>query len=220
VSDDDPRHGTTRGYAAGCRRACCREARNTDERTRRKRRQVLGIVRSVPASGTQRRIRALMAIGWTSADIATRAGWGTPQAVTELLAVRRTVFVATAATIAAIYDDLCMTPGPSEKNRRDAQRKGWPPPLAWDDIDDPDEAPHGWRYQPSTRLDTILDLIDQGVGISAVVAELGISAKGVERWLERHGRRDLYVTLRDREDKPMTYRNQWTKPQDAKGSAA
>lgn len=26
VADDDPRHGLERGYAAGCRKPCCREA--------------------------------------------------------------------------------------------------------------------------------------------------------------------------------------------------
>lgn len=145
MRDDDPRHGTTAGHAAGCRLICCREARNTDERRRRKHRQVLGIVRAVPATGTQRRIRALMAIGWTSEEIRRRAGWGTPQAVTELLTTRTTVYRHTAATIADVYAELCMTPGPSAKNRREAMKKGWAPPLAWEDIDN-DAAPVGVGY--------------------------------------------------------------------------
>jgi hypothetical protein len=141
VSPDDPRHGTTAGYSAGCRLGCCREARNYDERMRRKHRDVLGIRRSVPAIGTQRRIQALMVLGWTSRDIAGRCGWATPQAVTELLTARRFLQRDTASAVAAAYDELSMLPGPSRQNRRRCQRKGWAPPLAWDNIDDPDEVP-------------------------------------------------------------------------------
>lgn len=59
MSPDDPRHGTTAGHAAGCRLTCCREARNSDERQRRKHREVLGIIRTVDKTGTVRRIQAL-----------------------------------------------------------------------------------------------------------------------------------------------------------------
>lgn len=140
----DPRHGTTRGFSAGCREDCCRIIRNLDEARRRKYRQVLGITRSVSAVGTQRRIRALMAIGWTSRDIAARCGWTTTQAVTELLTDRKYVYSGTHDRIVAAYNGLSMTVGPSDKNRRDARRKGWAPPLAWDDdIDDPAAKPRG-----------------------------------------------------------------------------
>lgn len=142
MSPDDPRHGTTAGHCAGCREDCCREARNYDERMRRKHRAVYGISRSVPAVGTQRRIRALMVLGWTSRDIAERCGWTTPQAVTELLTARRFLQRSTAALVAATYEQLSMRPGPSAQNRLRAERKGWPPPLAWDNIDDPDELPN------------------------------------------------------------------------------
>lgn len=144
MTPDDPRHGTTAGHYAGCREPCCLDARNADERRRRKHRQALGITRSVPAVGTQRRIHALMAIGWTSRHIATACGWTTPQAVTELLTNRKYVYRSTAKAIAAVYDDLSMRLGPSTQNRRRAAEKGWAPPLAWDNnIDDPRARPRG-----------------------------------------------------------------------------
>lgn len=135
---DDLRHGTPAGHHAGCRNSCCVEARNTYERNRRKRVEV-GHVYSVPAVGSQRRIRALMALGWPGNIIAERAGIKRGQSGISALLQARTVRVATAARIARAYDDLSMRLGPSPVTRARAQRNGWLPPLAWDDgrIDDP-----------------------------------------------------------------------------------
>ena len=41
LTPDDARHGTTTGYAAGCREDCCREANNTYWRDRRRREKQL-----------------------------------------------------------------------------------------------------------------------------------------------------------------------------------
>lgn len=160
MSGDDPRHGSTRGYSAGCRCDPCRKARNEDERNRRKRREVLGVRRLVDGTGTVRRIRALWAMGWRSADIAARCGWGSPQAISELAqptTARRGVFLGTAETVARVYDELCMTPGPSDMTRRRAVRNGYAPPLAWDDIDR-DPEPHA-----PTRDDDLDEVVVQRV---------------------------------------------------------
>lgn len=139
---DDLRHGTPAGHHAGCRNSCCVEARNTYERNRRKRVEV-GHVYSVPAVGSQRRIRALMALGWPGNIIAERAGIKRGQSGISALLQAHTVRVATAARIARAYDDLSMRLGPSPVTRARAQRNGWLPPLAWDDerIDDPVHSP-------------------------------------------------------------------------------
>lgn len=179
MSPDDPRHGTTAGYWTGCRERCCREARNADERLRRKHRDVFGINRSVPAIGTQRRIQALMVLGWTSRDIAERCGWATPQAVTELLTARRFIQRSTAALVAAAYDELSMRPGPSAQNRVRCRRKGWAPPLAWDNIDDPDEVPNfGGR---DTDVDpVVVERLLSGRRIPSTQAE---KVEAMRRWL-------------------------------------
>jgi hypothetical protein len=197
---DDPRHGTTRGHAAGCRCFGCRKARNDDEARRRKYRQVLGVHRRVPALGTQRRIRALMALGWTGRDISNRCGWASAEATTEITKDRQFVYTATAAKIAGVYEELCMTPGPSLKGLREAARKGWPPPLAWDDIDDPNETPTGWQYVSGDRHADLDDLLDRGVGVSEAARVLGCTVRALERWTERHGRRADYnrLTMRER----------------------
>lgn len=159
LPDTDPRHGTTRGHAAGCRETCCREARNADERRRRKHRQVFGARRLVNGTGTVRRIRALWAIGWTSNHIAEACGWRTPQAVTEIAqpaTERRGVYATTAETVAAAYERLCMTPGPSDMNRRRAARQGYAPPLAWNDIDNPAERPKGIAADAADEPDPVV----------------------------------------------------------------
>lgn len=185
MSPDDPRHGTTAGHSAGCRERCCREARNADERRRRKYRDVFGICRLVDNTGTVRRIQALWALGWTSQHIAAAAGWNAPQAVTEIVKVRHGVHRTTAETIARVYDEMSMTLGPSTKNRREAARKGWAPPLAWDDIDR-DLAPVGMEHDGHEDADErVVERILSG--------EWGLRANTDERlavldaWLARGG---------------------------------
>lgn len=193
MTPDDPRHGTTRGHAAGCRQDCCREARNEDERRRRKYRQVLGVHRRIDGTGTRRRIQALWAIGWTSQHIANACGWGTPQAVTEVVGVRRDVYASTATTIARVYDLMSMTPGPSAKNHREAARKGWAPPLSWDEdtIDDPSAKPRGVRTDD--RRDLLADWADlraAGESIEHAAARLGVTVGAIERAEFRAARKE------------------------------
>jgi hypothetical protein len=145
---NDPRHGQTRGYQAGCRDRCCRDARSKHENMRRLA-AAAGHPYTVPTIGTTRRIRALMRLGWRGIDIAHAAGWQSGEAVT-MLTGRTFLNHRTAERIRFAYDQLSMTCGPSEETRRRAEREGWPPPLAWDDdtIDDPNATPQG---VPNTR---------------------------------------------------------------------
>lgn len=91
----------------------------------------------IPAEGTRRRIEALAAIGWSQHEVARRLGksesWG------ERVKRSRRVHRSTAEAVRRIYDELSMTPGPSEWSRSWARAQGWIPPLGWDDdtIDDP-----------------------------------------------------------------------------------
>lgn len=135
----DIHHGTLTGYSKGCRQDCCRRARRLHE-TQRRRDADKGIRYTVPAIGTQRRFRALMRLGWTSQHIGDRIGW-TADHVQIILIQRKQVNRRTAEKVAAAYDEMCMTLGPSKITRSRAERNGWPPPLAWDDIDDPAEQP-------------------------------------------------------------------------------
>lgn len=92
----------------------------------------------IDPTGTVRRIRALQAMGWPLREIGERCGIAT-QNLGTIASGGRGVYASTAARIAKVYDELSMTPGPSNRSRTIARTRGWLPPLAWDDdaIDDP-----------------------------------------------------------------------------------
>lgn len=100
----------------------------------------LGVGALVDGLGTVRRIQALTAIGWTLTSTADAIGWS----LSNLGGLLRKdkVIRGTADLVARLYETRSGTPGPSAAARRLAGRRGWVPPLAWNDIDT-DEKPRG-----------------------------------------------------------------------------
>lgn len=148
MSPDDPRHGTNGGYLQHVfdkESACdpCRDAHNEARRNLWRKRYVRGVDRLyIDATGTARRIRALMALGWRYCDIDQAAGYDAKRATwAHNLTTQERVHLDTAERVARIYDEMSMKPGPSNRLRNLALKRGWAPPLAWDDIDDPAEVP-------------------------------------------------------------------------------
>lgn len=144
----------------------------------------------VDATGTRRRLQALMAIGWRNRDLGARLGI-TGEGVDRTCNNRRLVHVRTAARIAALYDELWDKPGPSDETRRRAAAKGWPPPLWWDDdlIDDPTATSDYTPYRKASRTDrrakaarTVADLSAKGLSAREIGEHLGISRRHVERF--------------------------------------
>jgi transcriptional regulator with XRE-family HTH domain len=107
----------------------------------------------VAAVGSRRRLRALVAIGWTQSALAERLGL-TPANFGPLVHEQPNVTVARRRAVRALYDELWSTPpadtAAARRARNLAQRHGWVPPMAWDDdtIDDPDAVPSGTEKQP------------------------------------------------------------------------
>jgi hypothetical protein len=146
MTSTDPRHGTIAGYnRIPCREQCCKDAM---ARYRRGRDwdHLSGRPRIIDATGTRRRLEALMWLGWSRAVVGRRAG----VSATNMTRLRNatTVTTATAARIADVYDELSMSlPTGSAQAIANVQnlarRRGYLPPLAWDDdtIDDPDFSP-------------------------------------------------------------------------------
>lgn len=96
-----------------------------------------------PGIGARRRVAALLAIGWTHAHLHRQTGGvATGDVIND---PGRRVEAHTYHAIRETYERLCMTPGPSSRNRARARRHGWNPPMAWDEdsIDDPNAIPLG-----------------------------------------------------------------------------
>lgn len=93
------------------------------------------------ATGARRRLQALGALGWSCMEIARRYDGHFVSLANIARGAQSQVGPRLHRLIVTAYDDLAMQPGPHHRTRLDAARKGWAPPLAWDDIDDPAAEP-------------------------------------------------------------------------------
>ena len=80
-----------------------------------------------------------MRAGWPVAEVARRCGLSASTLHNVLEGKHEHCTVATARGIDRTFRDLASTPGPSIKARRLAERRGYAPALAWDDIDTDDD---------------------------------------------------------------------------------
>lgn len=162
----------------------------------------------IPVLGTRRRLQALAALGWRYSDIADRMGVAKCRIGHLAVGVNPTVHRDTAAAVAAVYEQLSMTVGPSQYNRTLAAGRGWAPPLAWDDdrIDDPAGRPRrsGGRaltkgkafdeiaieramagdrvhLTPTERTEAVRRLTDRGLSLSQAAERLGTTKRSVSR---------------------------------------
>lgn len=150
----------------------------------------------VDATGTRRRLQALMAAGWPIRSLEDQAGRHS-SALWKAMHTE-TVFASTAAVVADLFDRLQLIPGPSEQSRRLAQGKGWALPLAWneEDIDDPDGRPYGKRKRgrrastgngdAGSFVDRYLDAAAIDSDVEAVAARLGVTVESVKRQRARY----------------------------------
>lgn len=150
------RHGDATAYQSyGCRCDDAKAAQATYRKRLRWRHHKGDVIR-VPAWRVHRRIRALQALGWPIPELRTRLGYAvTGDWLIDADAVhyRTAVFL----KVDALYRELCMTVGPSRWTRTWAVGRGYAPPLAWDDIDDPDERPKtGQRGRGRTDVDPVV----------------------------------------------------------------
>ncbi|MEV4287401.1 hypothetical protein AB0K40_17995 [Nonomuraea bangladeshensis] len=136
----------------------------------------------IDATGTRRRIQALAAIGWTLTEQGHRIGRAPTSMCYLALARGDKVTAAVAARVAALYDELSMTPAPesdtSRRSRARAETRGWAPPLAWDDetIDDPAAVPDlGQQVSRAVAVAENADeLARQGLSPQQVAERLGV----------------------------------------------
>jgi DNA-binding CsgD family transcriptional regulator len=109
--------------------------------------------RLVPSLGTERRLQALVAVGYTESELATRLGMNIGNFNGLILGRRSRVTSGTHETTRQVFKELWAKPSTGTRaaaSRRLAQRHGWVGPLSWDDIDDPAETPN-LEGNPSTE---------------------------------------------------------------------
>jgi hypothetical protein len=113
----------------------------------------------VDATGTRRRLQALMASGWNIELLATELG-RRPHTLHRTM-TSASVTARTVHDVASLYQRLCdATPPRATSEQRaaadaaqaHAAAQGWLPPLAWDDIDT-DTTPSAPTAGPSQRND-------------------------------------------------------------------
>ena len=158
-----------------------------------------------PEVGTGRRIRALVALGWTYKALKRETGISD----THLSDIARSVTRArpgggTILAVRTAYNRLSMTrpEGPrADTARRRARHLGWPPPLAWDDIDDPDETPTGHprdlRKRSAFHLDDIAEHLTHNPATTTtqLAHRFGVQPNAIQQRLVRAGRTDLLDQL-------------------------
>lgn len=153
--------------------------------------------------GLTRRIRALNRLGWTVPQIAAEAG-------VDLQTIKRwrqerISFASHAGTrIVQAYDVLSMkVPNPTTRYERSAytrtvryaEQNGWVPPLAWDNIDDPDETPDMGEPVRGFDLDEWKYLFTTGESAQRAAERCGVTLSAVERAATRKDRRDILTLV-------------------------
>lgn len=97
-----------------------------------------GIFRKVSVEPTRRKVQALCALGWSATDVAHTLGI-TQQSMSKILNRPDQIYRSTALRIDAVYTSWEMSIPPdtpwTRRNRTTALKKGWLPPLAWEDIE-------------------------------------------------------------------------------------
>ncbi|MDO8308590.1 MAG: hypothetical protein Q7V58_09595 [Actinomycetota bacterium] len=118
----------------------------------------------VGATGTTRRLQALVALGWSQASLARRLGFHPANFTGLMRGEQAQVREGTRRQVVELYSELSTVPGPSKRARNDATRRGWLVPAWWDDdtIDDPGTQPAGALADPvkRSRLELVEDFLD------------------------------------------------------------
>lgn len=142
------------------------------------------------ATGTRRRLQALMANGWPASTLA-RLLCACEEPRVLQVARRGRVRSATALAVRELYERLADTTGPSPATATRYRARGWLPPIWWDDdtIDDPTHTPdtrdlgaaERRREEQAERIAQVAHLTRQGLPAHLIADILGVSTRQVVR---------------------------------------
>ncbi|MEU2924156.1 hypothetical protein ABZ636_03715 [Streptomyces sp. NPDC007251] len=143
----------------------------------------------VPALGAIRRCRALYTLGHGPKAIAA-ANPDLQLRTVEYIVRGKRIYITAAChnAVSDAYRALCQTTGPSDQVRQRAAKEGWHGPLAWDDIDDPNEQPDTEgvvrlikRPKAFIDLELVARRTAQGHTAEQIAAEIGCHIRSVVR---------------------------------------
>jgi hypothetical protein len=144
----------------------------------------------VDSTGTARRLQALVALGYPQTYLWDRlTGDAKRQNCHHLLMqARPTVNARTARKVAELYDELSMTPGPSDRSRRKAVYRGWAPPLAWDEdeIDNPEAHPDTGIHAKPKFVERYTELRELGYSDFDILRKWEMQPNSLLRQLHRY----------------------------------
>jgi predicted ArsR family transcriptional regulator len=143
--------------------------------------------------GTQRRLQALIALGYTNLQLAQGMSMRHREFCRLLNYDGSYVTVRYARAAADLFNRLELTEVPStvaaSRSRNRAQRNNWALPLQWDEdtIDDPAAKPIRITKRGGTAIDRIVELRDHlGIrDINQIAEHLGIETPSVKQALRR-----------------------------------
>lgn len=146
----------------------------------------------VTALGVTRRIQALCRRGHSAGRIAEAAGVTVDAILDTRAGPRKFTSRKVRAGVLAAYDLLAdrspeSTPRGISRVVNHAERMGWPPPAAWEDVDDPYEQPV-LDERPRTSAELLAEwdhLRLAGVSIHTAASQLGVSVAAIEKACER-----------------------------------
>ena len=142
----------------------------------------------VDSIGISRRLQALVALGYNTVELG-RLLDRTPTWVSQLLHNRKPKCNGDSARdVIELYKRLSMTPGPSQYARDRAIRRGWMPPLAWDEdtIDDPAAQPNRGRRKSVGFTERFMELRDLGYSDLEILGRWNIKPNSLLRQLMRY----------------------------------
>lgn len=147
----------------------------------------------VDATGTRRRLQALMVLGHTIPEVARLTGIGVSSLQQTAEGRWERVKSVSATKVARVYRQLSTAPAPesrhAEQARNNAYARGWHGPMAWEDIDDPACVPDpGEPLAPrSVHPDDVAELAALGLDDHEIGRRLRVSPRTVLRARTAHG---------------------------------
>lgn len=158
----------------------------------------------VSATGTRRRLQALVAVGYSESELARALGVLVTNLSPLMLGSRPRVTVSTYRAVCDLFAANWANPVRSaagDRARALAKRNGWSGPLAWDDIDDPTETPNvvgdpDAQRSPIDEMAVDLAVSGELVKLNGAERRVAVARLHAERWSDARIAETLHISER------------------------